>query len=286
MKMQWGSTGQQAGRAAIYLPHIIGIGVALAGNASAAERAVPQDGATQSAALEEIVVTSRRREESVQDVPDSITVLSAAMLEAAGVKEVGDFVQMTPNITLREAYRAGVTLITIRGITTGQQGWAPVTYVVDGVPTGSLDAINLGALVGVERIEVLKGPQSALYGAGAIAGAINVITKDPTDEFESEGRVSLGKGRDVQTALSVSGPVVADSVLFRLDGYYRKGDGLLEDQDGDHLDFERQGEHPRQVAVQLVRREARCTRALHGYPCRRRVSGISAAERRGGWAAG
>lgn len=164
------------------------------------------------------------------------------MLEAAGVKEVGDFVQMTPNITLREAYRAGVTLITIRGITTGQQGWAPVTYVVDGVPAGSLDAINLGALVGVERIEVLKGPQSALYGAGAIAGAINVITKDPTDEFESEGRVSLGKGRDVQTALSVSGPVVADSVLFRLDGYYRKGDGVLEDQDGDHLDFERQGD--------------------------------------------
>lgn len=188
--------------------------------------------------IEEIVVTSRRREESLQDVPDSVTVFTARAIEDAGIDDVADFVELTPNITLREAFRAGVTFITIRGITTGQQGWAPVTYVVDGVPAGSLDAINQGALVEIERIEVLKGPQSALYGAGAIAGAINVITKQPADELEVGAELSLAKNEDYRTTISVSGPIVEDRVKFRLDGYYRDADGIIETNRGEGLDFE------------------------------------------------
>lgn len=121
--------------------------------------------------LETITVTARRKAESLQDVPDSIRAYSAEVLEAAGVRDVSGFVALTPNVTLRESFRQGQTYLTVRGITTGQQGWAPVTYVVDGVPVGSTDSINTGALVGIERIEVLKGPQGALYGAGAIAGS-------------------------------------------------------------------------------------------------------------------
>ena len=161
-------------------------------------------------------------------------------IENAGIDDVHDFVDLTPNIIMRETFRAGVTFITIRGITTGQQGWAPVTYVVDGVQAGSLDAINQGALTDIERIEVLKGPQGALYGAGAIAGAINVVTKKPTNDMEYAGKASFGNGNDLKLSAAVSGPLVQDKLLFRLNGYYRNTDGILESTDGEGLDFEEQ----------------------------------------------
>lgn len=179
--------------------------------------------------LETITVTARRKEESLQDVPDSIQAYSAAVLEAAGVRDVSGFVALTPNITLRESFRQGQTYLTVRGITTGQQGWAPVTYVVDGVPAGSTDSINTGALVGIERIEVLKGPQGALYGAGAIAGAINVVTRKPGDDLTGEIVVGHGRRDEQKVIGSVSMPL-GDATGLRLDGYYHDSAGLQRDQ--------------------------------------------------------
>lgn len=190
--------------------------------------------------LEEIVVTSRKRAENLQSVPDSITAFDSMAIENAGIDDVQDFIDLTPNISMRETFRAGVTFITIRGITTGQQGWAPATYVVDGVQASSLDAINQGALVDIERIEVLKGPQGALYGAGAIAGAINVVTKKPTNEQEASLKASYGNGNDIKLSGSFSGPLVEDKVLFRIGGYYRNTDGLIKSTDDADLDFEEQ----------------------------------------------
>lgn len=179
--------------------------------------------------LETITVTARRKEESLQDVPDSIQAYSAEVLEAAGVRDVSGFVALTPNITLRESFRQGQTYLTVRGITTGQQGWAPVTYVVDGVPAGSTDSINTGALVGIERIEVLKGPQGALYGAGAIAGAINIVTQKPGDELTGEVVAGYGRQEEQKLIGSVSMPL-ADATGLRLDAYYHESDGLQRDQ--------------------------------------------------------
>ena len=190
--------------------------------------------------LEEIVVTSRKREENLQAVPDSVTAFDAVTIENAGIDDVQDFIDLTPNISIRETFRAGVTFITMRGITTGQQGWAPVTYVVDGVQAGSLDAINQGALMDIERIEVLKGPQGALYGAGAIAGAINVVTKKPTNEMEGRIKGSYARANDIKLSGAISGPLVEDKILFRIGAYYRNTDGLIKSTDGVGLDFEEQ----------------------------------------------
>ncbi|NOZ66217.1 MAG: TonB-dependent receptor [Alphaproteobacteria bacterium] len=190
--------------------------------------------------LEEIVVTSRKREENLQAVPDSVTAFDAVTIENAGIDDVQDFIDLTPNISIRETFRAGVTFITMRGITTGQQGWAPVTYVVDGVQAGSLDAINQGALMDIERIEVLKGPQGALYGAGAIAGAINVVTKKPTNELEGKIKASYARANDIKLSGAISGPLVEDKILFRIGAYYRNTDGLIKSTDGVGLDFEEQ----------------------------------------------
>ena len=190
--------------------------------------------------IEEIVVTSRKRAENLQSVPDSITAFSAADIEKAGIGDVEDFINLTPNLSIRETFRAGVTFITMRGITTGQQGWAPVTYVVDGVQAGSLDAINQGALFDIERIEVLKGPQGALYGAGAIAGAINVITKKPNGEPSAAAKFSYGNGNDFKISARFSGALSEDKVFFQIGGYYRTADGLIKSTDGAGLDFEDQ----------------------------------------------
>lgn len=190
--------------------------------------------------METIVVTARKREENLQKVPDSVTAFSARDIENAGIDDVQDFVDLTPNISMRETFRAGVTFITLRGITTGQQGWAPATYVIDGVQATSLDAINQGALVDIERIEVLKGPQGALYGAGAIAGAINIVTKKPTNNLGYSGKASYGNGNDVKLSGAISGPLVEDKVLFRIGGYYHNTDGLIDSTEGAHLASEEQ----------------------------------------------
>ena len=191
--------------------------------------------------LDEIVVTARKREENVQEVPDAVTVFSGAKLESAGIKTVGDFMVLIPNLTFQDGanFRSGAVQMTMRGVGNGESGWAPVTYVVDGVAAGSIDAINSGTLQDIERIEVLRGPQSALYGAGAIAGAINVITRKPTNEMESKIKILHGKGNDTQVSGMVSGPVATDRLYFRVNGSHRNSDGLIKSaSNGLDLDFE------------------------------------------------
>lgn len=189
---------------------------------------------------DEVIVTARKRAESIQDVPDAVTAFTFEDIEAAGIDDVADFIELTPNITIRETFRAGVTFITVRGISTGQQGWAPVTFVVDGVQASSLDAINQGALLDLEQIEVLKGPQGALYGAGAIAGAINITTKKPGDEFEGGVNLRYSKGNDKTISGVISGPIVEGKLRALISGYYRDADGLIDAVDGRDLDFEEQ----------------------------------------------
>jgi len=195
------------------------------------------DQSASSTALEEIVVTARQREERLQDVPDSITAFTAETITDAGISKVGDFMNLTPNLFLRRSAGGDGLGITMRGISTGQNGWAPVTLVVDGMPTAGMSGFDQGTLFDVERIEVLKGPQSALYGAGAIAGAINIITKEPTDHFDASGRLVAAEGNDYRVDASVSGPL-SDSVRIRLGGSYRDSDGVFKDQDGDPLNSE------------------------------------------------
>lgn len=191
--------------------------------------------------LQEILVTARKREESLQRVPDAISVFTAESIEHAGIDTVGDFMSLVPNLTFRDgsAFKKSDIKISMRGVGNGRDGWAPVTFVVDGVPADSLDSINSGALVDIERIEVLRGPQSALYGAGAIAGAINIITRQPTDELEFRAKGVAGKGNERQAIAVVSGPIVRDKLRYRLTASYRDWDGLIKSEsNGLDLDFD------------------------------------------------
>lgn len=205
--------------AALHVAHAL---PALAQDASPAERA----GAT--AALEEVVVTARKREERLQDVPDTITAFTEAQIERAGIDELRDYVRLTPGLSLVEASQSpGIALINIRGIGQQYQSEAPVAVVIDGVQTASVSSINQ-ALVDVERIEVLKGPQGALYGRNAIGGAINITTRQPTDELEGRLTVGYADGETLEAVLS--GPIVRDRVRFRVAGTYEDFEGTLRNE--------------------------------------------------------
>ena len=191
-------------------------------------------------AIEEIVVTSRKRVENLQDVPEAITAFSERQLELARVENLRDFVDLTPNLMIRETFRSNESFLTLRGLSSAQGGLPPVSFVVDGVQLGSNDFINQDIL-DVERIEVLKGPQGALYGQGAIAGAIVITTKAPGNEPEFYIKGSYGKGDSYRVAASGSTPIVEDKLFLRISGYYRDSDGLIDNIRGEDIDFSDEG---------------------------------------------
>ncbi|MGH6613324.1 TonB-dependent receptor [Sphingomonas sp.] len=216
-------------------------GPAIAQSAPEAQRESAQDSQSQSAQDSQnasgsrgegdIVVTARRFSERLQDVPDSVTAFTTERIEKAGIQSFGDFASLTPNLNFSDfsSFSAGASTISLRGIGNGQQGWTSVSFLVDGVPIDSLDSLSDGTLTDIAQIEVLRGPQSAIYGFNAIAGAINITTKRPTNDFEGMLRAQYATGDDRNVLGVASGPIVRDKVLFRIEGYKRKRDGLLTD---------------------------------------------------------
>ena len=182
-----------------------------------------------SSGLQEVVVSARKRDEKLQDVPDAVTAFTAETIQNAGIQQIADFAILTPNMNFKDgsAYTAAFYNLSMRGIGQGQQGWPSVAFIVDGVPADSADALTEGALQNVERIEVLRGPQSALYGAGAIAGAINIVTRRPQNELEVNGRLLYGNGADRQATGTVSGALVPDKLLGSVTVGYRDFVGLI-----------------------------------------------------------
>lgn len=187
-------------------------------------QSVPDD-APVAASGDEIVVTARKREESLQDVPISVQAFSSATLERAGIKDFSEIAYRVPGLKL-SAERAVDTELFIRGIGSDIQGAgadAAVGIFVDGTymsrGTGSLlDLYDL------ERVEVLKGPQALRFGKSVVGGLINYITKKPGDTFEGRFEATYGNYDRLDAAMSVRGPV-SDTVSLGLTASSRMHDG-------------------------------------------------------------
>jgi iron complex outermembrane receptor protein len=203
------------------------------------EGAAGGQGAGQGASvLEEIVVTSKRRASLLQEVSEQITVFSAEDIEDAQIHTYQDFADLTPNLQTFENFRRGVFNISLRGIPTVQGGEPPVTVLVDGAQVSGLDFVNQD-LMDVESIQILRGPQGAVYGRGAIGGAILINTRQPTNEYEGQ---LLGTWTDEIDAYriggSVAGPIVKDRLFFRVAGTYEDRDGFIDNSlAGGQCDF-------------------------------------------------
>jgi outer membrane receptor protein involved in Fe transport len=187
-------------------------------------------------ALEEIIVTATKREQSVQDVPIAVTAIDALTLERAGVKDLRDLstVAASFNMNSSQTESQGTTL-RIRGVgTTGNNIGleSAVGVFLDGVYL-SRPGIALGDLLDVEAIEVLRGPQGTLFGRNTSAGALNIRTKKPNmleNEFFANATAGNHDAYNVQAG--ASGPIIADKLAYRLSGAWREQDGFLESTTG------------------------------------------------------
>ncbi|HEY4038642.1 MAG TPA: TonB-dependent receptor plug domain-containing protein, partial [Burkholderiaceae bacterium] len=155
---------------------------------------------------EEIVVTARKRDESNQDVPISVNVFSEQTIESAGIEKPGDFISLVPNMTLVQTQNAGNAFVVMRGISQARNSEPSVAVLVDGVLETNPAEFNQ-ELFDIRQIEVLKGPQGALYGRNAIGGAIIIHTKDPPNHFEGSAKLGVDNGPSERAQASVGGPM-------------------------------------------------------------------------------
>ena len=182
--------------------------VAVFGGATSSAVAQDQESATRSLiAMDEIVVTARKREESFQEVPVSISVLSSNLFDDAALRDTRDFFEVTPGIDFDIEHDRMLAQPAVRGVQNDNSATIrqKVGSFIDGMPMiGTMGTIGFA---GLDRIEVMRGPQSAAFGRAVFAGAINYVTTDPTETFESRTEASMSSlGRNYLN-IEMSGPI-------------------------------------------------------------------------------
>jgi outer membrane receptor protein involved in Fe transport len=174
--------------------------------------------------VEEVTVTARKKEESLQDVPISITALTAETLKARRINNAYDVAAFTPNFNFAPNLGRRLDAPTIRGQFGPLVGTEPnASFFVDGVFTAG--SISSTSTANLERVEVLRGPQSALFGRATFAGAVNYITRKPTDDFEGEINAEVGEDKRQEYGAWASGPIVEDQIYFFVGGNYDSWEG-------------------------------------------------------------
>jgi iron complex outermembrane receptor protein len=200
--------------------------------------AAAQDtGASAAASVDDIVVTARKREENLQEVPLAITAFSSEDIQSARIERLSDVAKLTPGLNFTPLFGRQNQLPIIRGAaqTLGQLN---VGVFLDGVYLSGKGGVD-SELNDLERVEVIKGPQSALYGRNTFAGAINYVTKRPTAELSGRGEITIGDNGLFKGQASISGPL-GDTLRFRVGGFYREFNGWYRSSiDGGRVDFEK-----------------------------------------------
>ena len=164
--------------------------------------------------------------ENEVEVPIAVTVFTTEEIVDAKIERVDDFIGLTPGVTIANSQDSGTNFITIRGVSQTRNGEPPVAVVIDGVLQVNARAFDQ-PLFDVDQIEVLKGPQGALYGRNATQGAILINTRAPSEEFEGYVQGTAATGDDYSIEASVSGPI-SDDIQYRLSGKYRDRGGQLD----------------------------------------------------------
>ncbi|MEZ5563052.1 MAG: TonB-dependent receptor [Gammaproteobacteria bacterium] len=189
--------------------------------------------APMASALEEIIVSARKREENLQTVPVAVSVLTAEEIAKLNITNIDDVSKLSSSVIFDQGFASQDTRITIRGLapTRGRQN---VAVLVDGIDIASQAIQTNGGglllnprLFDLERIEVVKGPQNALYGRTAFAGAVNYITRKPSRDFEARVGTDVGNNGQLEVRGGVSGPLLGETLLgginvasWNHDGFY------------------------------------------------------------------
>lgn len=171
--------------------------------------------------IEEILVTARKQTESLQDVPLALTAIDTGLIDQLGIATTEDVIKLNPGLTFSKGIGGQDVRPDIRGLT-ALSGRSNIAILVDGVDqttdaltgTGAGQLISMG-LYDLQRVEIVRGPQSALFGRNAFGGAINYITKKPSNTFEGEISGEIAEYETYKGKLGLTGPLT-DNVLYRL----------------------------------------------------------------------
>ena len=178
----------------------------------------------------DIIVTASKRSQTLQDTPVAVSVTSAAQLEESQIRDLIDLQSSVPSLRVSQLQSSANTNFIIRGFGNGANnaGIEPsVGVFIDGVYR-SRSAAQIGDLPNVERIEVLRGPQSTLFGKNASAGVISIVTQKPQFEFGGSAEVTYGNYDAITVKGDVTGPI-SDTIAFSIGGSYNRRDGYAQD---------------------------------------------------------
>jgi iron complex outermembrane recepter protein len=183
---------------------------------------------TSAGVLEELLVTARKREESLQDVAVGVSLLTGKALAEAQLRNAADLATLIPTLNVQASSGPATQSFNIRGIGTQSfsKGVEPsVSTMLDGVVMGR-SGMAFVDLVDIERVEVLRGPQGTLYGKNASGGVIHIITQDPTEELHGTVSATAIEEDEYRLDGTISGPIT-DSLRFRLTGSVVDDDGYV-----------------------------------------------------------
>ena len=193
---------------------------------AAAQTAAPATpSASDTPAPPEIVVTATRQNTTLSRVPAAVTAITAREMAPGGVTDVADLQNVVPNVSIGNQSGTNRTFIRGVGLTNSDVGGEGAVAFLQNGAIITRPAAQLQGFFDLSQIEVLRGPQSILYGRGATAGAINLVTKLPTDQFDGYVRASYGNYDATTVEGAIGGPIVNDRVMIRLAGKYEYRDG-------------------------------------------------------------
>jgi iron complex outermembrane receptor protein len=176
----------------------------------------------------EVVVTARKRDEAALNVPVAVSAFGEADIESAGIVRPQDYIALTPNMTMVQTQNQGTSFIVVRGISQARNSEPSVAVLIDGVLMANPSQFNQ-ELFDIESIEVLKGPQGALYGRNAIGGAVIIRTRQPGDELEGHLTLGYDSGPGYTVRAGVGGPLGgSDTWKFMISGSYLDTDGYID----------------------------------------------------------
>ncbi|NNF17512.1 MAG: TonB-dependent receptor [Gammaproteobacteria bacterium] len=181
--------------------------------------------------LEEITVTAQKREETLLEVPVSVSVVSGDDLERAQVRDVIDLQQMAPSLVVNSSTGSTQSIFSIRGIGTAGNNTGleqSVGVFIDGVYRGRVGSA-MSDYVDMQQVEILRGPQSTLFGKNTSAGVISLTTRKPEYELGGVIEATVGDTGLTQFKGSITGPLIADKLAYRLSGSLFKRDGFIDD---------------------------------------------------------
>ncbi|RYE01389.1 MAG: TonB-dependent receptor [Sphingobacteriales bacterium] len=198
-----------------------------AGAVHAQDSSAPTNSSAQDYADNAIIVTARKRDENLQDVPLAVSVETAADIARKGLRDVTDVAAFSPGLSFERANRYGTQGGSSRPVIRGMGnilGESNVQIFIDGIPFS--DSILSFPFDLVERIEVIKGPQAALYGRATFAGAINLITKKGSNDFNTSVKVRAATYDDYEINAISRGPLIQDKLFYMVAARYYDFGGM------------------------------------------------------------